>query len=78
MLCLDPARFGPRADFEAEVARLFAFVRSAPLAAGAREILIPGEPEARTERERRAGGVPVEDETWRQIRECAAEVGVAG
>jgi LDH2 family malate/lactate/ureidoglycolate dehydrogenase len=51
-------------------------VRSAPLAAGAREILIPGEPEARMEHERRASGVPIEDETWRQIREVATEVGV--
>ena len=53
------------------------FVRSAPLAAGAREILIPGEPEARMTRERRTAGVPVEDETWRQIAECAREAGVS-
>src|SRR2546425_6133771 len=42
--------------------------RSASPAAGASEILVPGEPEARTERARRAEGVGVEDETWRQIR----------
>jgi uncharacterized oxidoreductase len=77
MLCLDPARFLPLERFHAEVARLFDFVRSAPLAAGATEILVPGEPEARTERARRAGGVPVEDETWRQIVECARRVDVA-
>lgn len=77
IMCLDVERFLPLEDFHAEVARLFGFVRSAPLAAGAREILIPGEPEARMERERRANGVPLDDETWRQIRECAAEVGVA-
>ena len=76
MMCLDPERFLPLADLHARVAGLFAFVRSAPLAAGAREILIPGEPEERTLRERRATGVPLDDETWRQIRECAAEVGV--
>ena len=49
---------------------------SAPLASGSEEILIPGEPEARISRERRAGGVPIDDETWRQITACAAEVGV--
>jgi LDH2 family malate/lactate/ureidoglycolate dehydrogenase len=38
--------------------------------------LIPGEPEERVSRERRAGGVPIDDETWRQINACAAEVGV--
>jgi uncharacterized oxidoreductase len=76
MICLDPARFLPRADFDAQVAALLDWVRSAPLAAGAKEILIPGEPEARMERERRAGGIPVEDATWTQISACAAEVGV--
>ncbi|HXG03924.1 MAG TPA: Ldh family oxidoreductase [Candidatus Binatia bacterium] len=76
IMCLDPARFLPMAEFHRQVAELFEFVRSAPLAPGAKEILIPGEPEARTERERRAGGVPLDDETWRQLQECAAEAGV--
>ncbi|MBI2490846.1 MAG: Ldh family oxidoreductase [Candidatus Rokubacteria bacterium] len=60
----------------AQVADLLGYARSAPLAAGAKEILVPGEPEARTEQERRARGVPLDDETWRQIRACAAEAGV--
>jgi uncharacterized oxidoreductase len=77
MICLDVGRFLPPDEYHAEVARLLAFVRSAPLAAGAKEILIPGEPEERMARERRARGVPVEDETWRQIGECAGEVRVA-
>ena len=76
IMCLDPARFLPMAEFHRQVAELFEFVRSAPLAPGAKEILIPGEPEARTERERRAGGVPLDDETWRQLQECAAEARV--
>jgi uncharacterized oxidoreductase len=76
MLCLDVARFLPLADFADEVERLFGFVRSAPLAEGATEILIPGEPEERTARARRQHGIPIEDETWRQIRECALERGV--
>jgi uncharacterized oxidoreductase len=77
MMCLDPARFLPLEEFHAQVATLFAFVRSAPLAAGAKEILIPGEPEARAEEERRAHGVPLDEETWRQIAVCAAEVDVS-
>ncbi len=76
MMCLDPARFLPLAAFHRQVADLFGFVRATPLAAGAKEILIPGEPEERTLRERRANGVPLDDETWRQITECAREVGV--
>jgi uncharacterized oxidoreductase len=76
LVCLDPARFLPRAEFDAQVAALLSWVRSAPLAAGAKEVLVPGEPEARMERERRAGGIPIEDTTWRQIQACATEVGV--
>jgi uncharacterized oxidoreductase len=76
IICLDPARFLPLADFHAQVAALMTWVRSAPLAAGSEEILIPGEPEARNERERRAAGVTIDDETWRQIRAVADEVGV--
>ena len=73
---LDVARFVPLPEFHKQVAGLFSFVKSAPLAQGSKEILIPGEPEARISRERSAGGVPIDDETWRQITACAAEVGV--
>ncbi len=77
IICLDPARFLAAGDFHAQVTQLFGFVRSAPLAPGSKEVLVPGEPEARLERERRAVGVPLDDETWRQLRECASEAGVA-
>lgn len=76
MMCLDVQRFLPMARFADEVSALFAFMRSSPLAPGAGEILVPGEPEERTEAARRARGIPLDDETWRQIRECASEVGV--
>jgi hydroxycarboxylate dehydrogenase B len=76
VMCLDPARFLPLGDFHAQVGALLDWVRSAPLAAGAKEILIPGEPEARMERARRADGIPIDDQTWRQIREVALEVDV--
>jgi uncharacterized oxidoreductase len=76
MVCLDVSRFLPLEEFHAQVARLVDFVRSAPLATGAEEILIPGEPEARMERDRRARGVPLDEETWRQVAACAAEVDV--
>ena len=77
MLCIDVARFVPTEEFHAHMTSLLDWVRSAPLAAGAKEILIPGEPEARTMRERLANGVPVEDETWKQIAACAQAKGVA-
>jgi uncharacterized oxidoreductase len=76
IVTLDPARFLPPADYHAPVTALFQWVRGAAPAAGAGEILIPGEPEARTEAARRRDGIAVEDETWRQIAACAREVGL--
>ena len=40
------------------------------------EILVPGEPETRTEKKRMAEGIFVEDETWKQITDAAKSVGV--
>ena len=77
MICLDTSRFLPPADFDKQVAALFEWVKSAPLAQGATEILIPGEPEARLEAERRRDGIPVEDETWSQIQAAAKDLGVS-
>jgi uncharacterized oxidoreductase len=58
------------------VTDLVGWVKSATPAAGVAEVLVPGEPEARSEAHRRAHGIPVEAETWRQIEEIAAELGV--
>lgn len=77
IVCLDVARFLPLETFHTQVAQLFDFVRSAPLAEGGKEILVPGEPEERMARERRARGIPVEDETWSRLVSIARDVGVA-
>jgi hydroxycarboxylate dehydrogenase B len=76
IIALDPARFLTPEEFHQQVSALFTWVRGASPAAGASEIMIPGEPEARSERAKRAAGITVEDETWRQIVRSAAEVGV--
>jgi LDH2 family malate/lactate/ureidoglycolate dehydrogenase len=39
--------------------------------------MYPGEPEARTEAERRRQGIFVEEETWDQIAQAARDLGVA-
>jgi uncharacterized oxidoreductase len=76
MICLDVERFMPLPEFRKQVATFFAWVKTAPHVPGGGEILIPGEPEARLEAERRRDGIPIEDETWRQIQTLAAELGV--
>ena len=77
MICLDIERFLPRAEFQNQVGALFEWVKSAPLAQGSIEILIPGEPEARLEAERRRHGIPVDEATWVQIESTARELGVS-
>jgi uncharacterized oxidoreductase len=77
MICLDVARFLPLPEFQRQVASLFGWVKSAPLAQGSTEILIPGEPEARLEAERRSQGIAIEDQTCSQIEATAAELGVS-
>jgi hydroxycarboxylate dehydrogenase B len=74
MICLDVERFIPLGEFRQQVATFFAWVKTAPRVPGTTEILIPGEPEARLEAERRRDGIPIEDETWRQIETLAAEL----
>jgi uncharacterized oxidoreductase len=76
ILLVEVARFLPLVDFTREVTDLVSWVKSSPPAPGATEVLVPGEPEARSEAKRRLEGIPVEDETWRQIEVIAAELRV--
>jgi len=76
MVVVDIARFVPAATFRAEVDDLIRYLKTSPPVSGGGEILYPGEPEARTEAERRRNGIFVEDETWRQIEQAARELGV--
>lgn len=73
---LDPAQFGA-GDFLAETRRYAEYVKaSRPVAPGG-EVLVPGEPEARTRAERLAHGVPLQVETWERLVAVAGELGAA-
>ena len=76
MIALDIANFTPLEDFYDHVDGLIAHVKAAPIAPGFEEILTPGEIEARQTEDRLREGIPIDDETWRQIQETAAEVGI--
>ena len=64
------------ADFDADVNELVKWVKSSALAPGFDEILVPGEPEARERARRAREGIPIADETWRQITETASRYGI--
>ena len=76
MIALDIANFTPLDDFYEHVEGLVAHVKASPIAPGFDEILAPGEIEARQTERRLREGIPIDDETWRQIQETAAEVGI--
>ena len=77
MIALNIANFTPLDDFYEHIEGLVAHVKASPTAPGFDEILTPGEIEARQTERRLREGIPIDDETWRQIRETAAEVGIS-
>lgn len=76
MQVINVSNFIPIEEFYSETNNLIEFVRSSKLAQGFDEILIPGEPEMRVEKQRSEEGIFVDDETLRQIKEIAQKLGV--
>lgn len=75
-LYVDPGRMDPDGLFPEEVMRYVAYVKAAKSAPPDTQILMPGEPEERTRRERLTQGVPVAGETWRLLLQTARTVGL--
>jgi uncharacterized oxidoreductase len=74
LIALSPDAFGSVEESAQRAESLFARIKTCPPAPGAEEVLIPGEPEARTAQRRREG-IPVDEETFRQILAAAEETG---
>jgi uncharacterized oxidoreductase len=74
---IDIDRLRGKEPFYADVEQLVEYVKSSALAPGSTEILIPGEPEALEQERRQRNGIPVDEETWRQITEVGAKYGVS-
>lgn len=78
MHVLDIERLRGIEAFAMDVESLVEYVKSSRLAPGFDEILVPGEPEIRTEEQRRAKGIPVPDGTVEDLNELAARFGKTG
>jgi LDH2 family malate/lactate/ureidoglycolate dehydrogenase len=76
IIAIDIAAFRPVGEFVRASEELLGEVKSVPPARGFDEVLIPGEPEARTARQRVAAGIPIPDETWQKMQDTARQVGV--
>ena len=71
------AAFRDLGVFKREVTEFAAYLKATPPAAGFERVYYPGEVEFEREKERRAGGIPIEESTWEGLRKLAAELGVA-
>jgi LDH2 family malate/lactate/ureidoglycolate dehydrogenase len=75
-MAIDIAHFMPVEQFTARVERLVALMKSTPAAPGYDEVMVAGDPEWRTEAERREKGIPIADGNWDSLCKAAARVSV--
>lgn len=73
---IDPLKLVSRARFNSEVDAAIAHVKASPPADPAKPVLVPGDPERMSGAKRKAEGVPVDDETWREIVASGESVGL--
>jgi len=75
-IVIDPAAFGDRSAFEAEAEAMLAYIRSTAPAEGVDRVRLPGDPERESQVRRLAEGIPIDDNTWKQLREAGVSVGM--
>ena len=76
LIAFDLGRFTEPEPWRETYEALAAHVTEPPYAPGHDEVLLAGEPERRRMAERLASGIPLDDETLRQLEETAAGLGV--
>jgi LDH2 family malate/lactate/ureidoglycolate dehydrogenase len=76
-LALKPGLFVPEDDYRARIDTLIERVRASPTAEGFDEVLVPGDPERRSEEERRRTGIPYSAVEIAALQDEAAKAGVA-
>jgi uncharacterized oxidoreductase len=73
---IDPKFFESDAAFAGEIHRFIDWVKSSEKSVPGGEILMPGEIEDRTKAARERDGIEIDETTWSQLRETAANVGL--
>ncbi|MBO0738712.1 MAG: malate/lactate/ureidoglycolate dehydrogenase [Alphaproteobacteria bacterium] len=75
-ILIDPSRLVDREWLREEIAAMTAYITASPPAHPDEPVLIPGDPERGTRAQRIANGVPIDDETWREITAAARSINV--
>ncbi|CAK9019586.1 Glycerol kinase (ATP:glycerol 3-phosphotransferase) (Glycerokinase) (GK), partial [Durusdinium trenchii] len=73
---IDIQQFLPMEEYGEWMGRYREHIQGCPKAPGVKEILLPGDIETRRRQEREESGVPIPDETWRQLTELAGRLSV--
>jgi len=76
LIVFDPSRIVDRNWLIDEIKAMTDYVTASPPRNSAEPVLIPGDPERLSREKRIAEGVPIDDETWREIAEAARGVNV--
>jgi LDH2 family malate/lactate/ureidoglycolate dehydrogenase len=77
ILAVDVSAFTDPAEFAATVDDTVDAIKALPAAAGTAEVLVPGERGHRSERERRATGIPLGPKVWRELSGIATSLDVS-
>jgi hydroxycarboxylate dehydrogenase B len=71
LIVIDPSRIVDRSWMIDEIKAMTDYVTASPPRDPAEPVLIPGDPERLMREKRIAEGVPIDDETWRELAEAA-------
>jgi uncharacterized oxidoreductase len=73
-IVIDPGRFGTAEKFAKDARSFLAWLRASRPAPGFDRVRIAGEPEREYRAKREREGIPVDDETWNEIRAAAVKL----
>jgi LDH2 family malate/lactate/ureidoglycolate dehydrogenase/quinol monooxygenase YgiN len=76
-IAIDPAAFMPLDEFKARMDAMIRMIRSSKLAPGVERMIIPGEPELESSRQRSVDGIPLATSVLDQLNALARELGSA-
>jgi LDH2 family malate/lactate/ureidoglycolate dehydrogenase len=76
LMAIDIAAFCPVEELTDTVDRLSAYVKASRVAPGFDEILIPGEPEARSKAQREHDGITLPETVWQEMVAAAGQYGL--
>jgi hydroxycarboxylate dehydrogenase B len=75
-IVIDPSRLIDRQWLRDEIAAMTAYITASPPLRADEPVLIPGDPERANRAQRLRDGVPIDEETWREIAAAARTVNV--